>query len=679
MIKTKQPPTRRNLPPWVLLTAIYVLSVALHFVSLRRAAEFPLLATDEVQYISVGENLRLGHGFTTRGEFHTGLPPFYPLFVAFTHSLGTDPRMTALFFSCIVICLVVFPAYGLARHTGLDRRSAYFLAAAAAFLPHTLLSGMYMTETISYPLFVAAFWCFARWLEQPTRPRALIAGALLSAMLLTKIAAWSFAAAVLTTVLIVSIRGRKEQRPGLSALWVFAIVAITQFAWLAFKHAHGASLLGVYGVEFQERGLLQFSKTLMTVFLADFLLAPGLLTAVPLFLWFRRNGKQRFALAVLLGSTLFLQIAIHGVLEAGISGFLKERLLLYSIAIMAIFAVKGMEELPSASLSTKFAFVMAPLILLAVVSLYGFPYNPVIDVPWASAIGSFAWKGVATFTRRHMMIISAFTIVVAGISIAFVFARRVKSFAALLILIFFGGIYASGAKEMDELSRAGRIDTFHITKWLASKGLRPDDRLVICGNMAAYQESHRITPLDDFFIDWQRDFGLTDITILQLEAAGRYDVRIARTPNLIRTVLRPGDHLLSATRITDLDLVSFQYPFYLYVLNKNDANPKTLYTIDLTADVEYEQSPYMMLGQPVLLPPGRYRATLYLTAEAGAPLVVDVIAKRTGTVAAHLEARAGQIKSFDFASPGDEPLQFRLSGAATTHAQFHDAVIERLP
>src|SRR5258708_25321667 len=254
---------RRPTPPWVWLVAIYVVSVAVHFVSMRRAAEFPLLATDEVQYISVGENLRLGHGFTTRGEFHTGLPPIYPLFVAFTHSLGSDARASALFFSCVVICLVVFPAYGLALHIGLGRRSAYLLAAAASFLPHTLLAGMYMTETINYPLFIAAFWAFARWLEQPTTQRALIAGALLSAMLLTKIAAWTFAAAVLTTVLILALTPGRGQRPGLSALWILAIVALTQFAWLAFKHAHGASPLGVYGVEFQERGLGKLSVQLM--------------------------------------------------------------------------------------------------------------------------------------------------------------------------------------------------------------------------------------------------------------------------------------------------------------------------------------------------------------------------------------------------------------------------------
>jgi len=216
----------------------------------------------------------------------------------------------------------------------------------------------------------------------------------------------------------------------------------------------------------------------------------------------------------------------------------------------------------------------------------------------------------------------------------------------------------------------------HVTNWLASNGLHPDDRLVICGNMAAYQESHRTTLIDDFFIEWQRDFGLTDIAILQIEATGRYDVRIARNPEMIRTLMRPGDRLLSATRITDLDLIGFQYPYYLYTLKKSGVNPQPLYTIDLTEDVIFERQNYLIIGQPVLLPAGRYRATLYLSAEGSAPLVAEVMA--ADAVAAHFEGTLSQLKSFDFTASGNVLLQFRLGGSAIAHGRFHDATVEYL-
>jgi hypothetical protein len=79
-----------------------------------------------------------------------------------------------------------------------------------------------------------------------------------------------------------------------------------------------------------------------------------------------------------------------------------------------------------------------------------------------------------------------------------------------------------------------------------------------------------------------------------------------------------------------------------------------------------------MIGQPVLLPAGHYRTTLFLNAAENAPLVAEVVV--ANTIAAHVEGTASQIKSFDFTSPGNAPLQFRLSGKA----KFHDATVEYL-
>src|SRR5215469_7585339 len=129
----QEPAARQITSMWVWLVLIYVVAVLVHFACLRPQSIFPLLVTDEVQYISVGENLRLGHGFTTHGEFHAAMPPLYPLFVAFAHSIGSSPRTSALWFSCFAICLAVFPAYGLARSVDLSRPLACLVAAASVF------------------------------------------------------------------------------------------------------------------------------------------------------------------------------------------------------------------------------------------------------------------------------------------------------------------------------------------------------------------------------------------------------------------------------------------------------------------------------------------------------------------------------------------------------------------
>src|SRR5260370_32394660 len=100
--------------------------------------------------------------------------------------------------------------------------------------------------------------------------------------------------------------------------------------------------------------------------------------------------------------------------------------------------------------------------------------------------------------------------------------------------------------------------------------------------------------------------------------------------------------------------------------------PRIPYMIDLTEDTISERQTYLMIGHPVLLPAGHYRTTLYLTASDTEPLVAEVIAPNTMSV--HLEGTASQLEQFDFTSPGDAPLQFRLRGKA----KFHDATIEYL-
>src|ERR1043166_6929948 len=678
---------RWTVPPWVWLAVIYVISVYLHYKALRIEAEFPLLATDEAQYLTVGENLRLGQGFTTRGEFHAGLPPLYPIFVAFAHSWGPSERIFALQFSCLLICLAVFPAYGLARHISLNHAASYLLAASAAFLPHTLFAGMYMAETLNYPLFLMAFLIFACWLDQPSRPRALIAGTLLSAMLLTKVAALSFAAAVLATVLILSLAPSRENRPfarpSFSAVWVFTVVIATQLSWQAFKYAHNAAGLGMYGHVLGDTGLPHLSASLLGAYLGDFLLAPGLLVAVPLFLWFRENGHARFALSVLLGATLFFQITIHGILEAGLTGFLRERLFLYSLPIMAIFAVKGMEALNKGGYAAKVLFVLVPLVLLGLLALYTFPYNPVIDVPWVSSLGSDVWASAYHFTKRDAIWTAVPLILVAGVMIMVFLVRWRPMALAVFTLVFYSVVFASSAKKMENLSMMGRISAARIWTWLSSNHVKPADRLIICGNMAYYEERHRVTPIDHFFLEWHRRFDLSDIMLLQIEALGRYDVRIARYPDQIRTMMRRGDHLLSATRLADLDLVSYQYPYYLYPRNRSGANPRPLYTIDIPEELAYgwplgsppEQQAYKMLGQPENLPAGYYRATLDVTADKGARLIAEVVGRNSNKIAAHLEGSADDIRELEFSTRGDTPLQFRLGGPGLAHASFRGATV----
>jgi hypothetical protein len=644
---------------WAWLVLIYLAAVFVHFAFLKPQSVFPLLATDEAQYISVGENLRLGHGFTTRGEFHAAMPPLYPLFIAFAHSWGSSPRISALWFSCIAICLAVFPAYALARHVDLNQPISCLLAAAAVLLPNTMWAGMYMAETLNYPLFLAAFYVLARWVEQPTVQRDGIAAGLLSAMLLTKVAAWSLVAALLITVTVLLIMRRGQDRLWLHALRIFAVVIATQLAWQGFKYAHQAAGLGAYGHVLGDFGLPYLSATLLGVYLGDFLLAPGLLVAVPLFLWFREYGRKRFALAVLLAATLACQIGVHGFLEAGLTGGLRERLYCYSLPIVAIFAVKGVQSRGVTAPRMKALFVATPLGLLWLVSRYPFPFNPAVDAPWVSLLGSFAWISVDSFTKFHFIVVAALVIVVGGIVLALLPPRWTQASLAVFILIFYSSAFASSTREMAQLSSRGINAVDAAVHWLSLEHVNPDDRVIICGRMAYYEERHRSAALDPFFVDWQERFGFNDIWLFQLEAFGRYDVRIAQTPGQIRELARPGDRVLSTTRLTGLDLIGYQYPLYLYTFRKPlAADPQPLYMVDLIPEYWHEN----LLGPPINLPRGNYKATVSRKPDPHAQFSVEVVRVDDNAVIAHRPFDAGNPGStFDFSAPGDARVQFHLT------------------
>ena len=632
----------RAIPASAWLTATYLVSVGFHFRALRHQAGFPLLATDEAQYIAVGENLRLGHGFMVRGEFHTGLPPLYPAFVAFAHSWGSDPRMSALFFSCLFISLAIVPAYGLARLTRLDRTLACITATAAVFLPNTVLAGMYMTETLSYPLFLTGLWTAARWLERPSARRALIAGTLLSLMLLTKVAALSFAGAVLLAVIVL--------RPGMSSFVVLGVVFITQLGWQVFKSGHDAAGIGMYGRVLGESGLPRLSGSLLGSYLADFLLAPGLLVVVPMVMWFWRHGRARKALATLLASTLVLQVVIHGILDIGLTGLIQERLYIYSMPLVAMLAVGGIASLANAGRVVKVLLVAVPLALLYLLSRYPFAYVPVVDVPWIAALGSPGMLDVLHFDKWRALGLATVLVVATALPLLLLTGRRAQLALALFIVLFNVGVFISSARKMSVLSTMGRPEIVRIAEWLAANQVKPNDKLVVCGGLAFFQEAHHVTEADQFFVAWHRRF-FPVIRELQLEAFGRFDLRVAPSAEQVSVLMAPGDHLVTATRMTGLRLVSYQFPLYLYTREPSSTEPiRPLYVLDLTADV-----------QPMDLLPGAYRLTLRQGDASANQLTLEVVGERTGTVMASRTGPLGD-RPLAFTTRGGEPVRIRISG-----------------
>jgi hypothetical protein len=109
-----------------------------------------------------------------------------------------------------------------------------------------------------------------------------------------------------------------------------------------------------------------------------------------------------------------------------------------------------------------------------------------------------------------------------------------------------------------------------------------------------------------------------------------------------------------------LDLTSYQYPLYLYAVRKPlAAGPQPLYMVDLIPEYWHQN----LLGPPINLPRGNYRATVSMKPDPHAQFSVEIVRVNDAAVIAHRKLDdITPISTFDFSAPGDARVQFHLTG-----------------
>jgi hypothetical protein len=80
--------------------------------------------------------------------------------------------------------------------------------------------------------------------------------------------------------------------------------------------------------------------------------------------------------------------------------------------------------------------------------------------------------------------------------------------------------------------------------------------------------------------------------------------------------------------------------------------------VDITADNRYKG----LLGGPISMLGGAYRATVFLKSDPGAQFSVDLVRVGDNSVIAHQNIGAASRSTFDFLAPPDTPVQFHLVG-----------------
>lgn len=175
-----------RVPAAVWLAAIVSLSTIFRF-ALARSSPTPWIMPDEFIYAELSRSLAdLGH-FSVNGAGMAvwSYGPLYPILLApawlLTKSASQAYAVIQLINSLLMSSAAVF-AYLIGRRV-LDKRLAFFLAVLTVLVPSMVYSSKAMTESLAYPVFLAACsrsrsrWSSPRknascWLSSRSAPRS---------------------------------------------------------------------------------------------------------------------------------------------------------------------------------------------------------------------------------------------------------------------------------------------------------------------------------------------------------------------------------------------------------------------------------------------------------------------------------------------------------------------------
>jgi hypothetical protein len=594
------------------------------------------------------------------------------------------------------MCAAVFPVFALGKFTGLDTATAAVLAAAASLLPHTFYAATYMSEIVQYPVYLVVFCLAIRWLDDQNRLTDFALGFGIGFLLLTKLQGTQFAGAFIIAVTIIAFYKSRAGRNSagrflMHSSIVLIAAAVPQGAWNLYKAAHAGTALGAYGRVLVDQRLPYWTARLTAAYFADFLLAPGLVTAVLLFYWIRHNGN--FPRTVFVIAVLGVQLIAVSTLDGGLTGWLRERLFMYALPITAVFSARGMAYFkPRQTLLATCAFLGVPLLLIGALRAYPFAVSSIIEVPWANALGSAA--GLLPFSPKGLTI-AAVVLTVLAASILLKTPKAAPFLFGGYILLFNGLGLVSSSMGLAAWTTRGLRIVSPVLNWLSTNHVRSGDRILIAGRHAYFEDPSSFggTPQDDMFLDWTWRKGLEEPLEWQIETIGRFDVRMVPAASAIKEEARPGDYLLTLARFDALNLKSSHDPFNLYRIGAVLAQPPSpRYILHIPADRFATGRAPGEFGDPIPgrgaqaasclvyspqeeFAPGTYQVNLDVASTASASLSLEVT-ESGGRVLTRKAAFPVQSRSAAFASDSTRPLEFRVFRRSDPALRFDGLDIE---
>lgn len=241
-----------------LLLLIYILFVAARYLLATLTHLYPTIVIDELLYYDIAKSIAAGKGILFLGQpaYYTSF--LYPLALSPVYAVfpeGTNYMRVFQLWNALLMNLSLFPAYALAREMTGSRARAFTAGVLVLLLPDMLLSGMFMSESILYPLFYCAMLCGYRFVRK-RRARALaLTGFLGGLLFFTKPGAVAAPAVILLFALASGIRRRKAREIGKALVGVGALAATVGLGYLILSRVFGcsASPMGLYDTQASAR------------------------------------------------------------------------------------------------------------------------------------------------------------------------------------------------------------------------------------------------------------------------------------------------------------------------------------------------------------------------------------------------------------------------------------------
>jgi 4-amino-4-deoxy-L-arabinose transferase-like glycosyltransferase len=243
-----------RIPVAVWLLGIVALSALFRY-WLARSSPTPWIMPDEYIYAELSRSLADTGHFSVNGAAMAtwSYGPLYPLLIAPAWLLAgsaTSAYAAIQLINSILMSTAAVSAYYLGRRV-LDKQLSFFLALLAVLVPSMVYSSKAMTESLAYPVFLAAVLAITVALERPTRRTQGLALLVISVALLTRAEMVMLIPAFLTGIVLVSALeggGRRAILARLAAfrltLSTFGALFLAGFAW---SLARGSDVLGAHG------------------------------------------------------------------------------------------------------------------------------------------------------------------------------------------------------------------------------------------------------------------------------------------------------------------------------------------------------------------------------------------------------------------------------------------------